>query len=192
MRGAEFFGDAKLASTEPPCKRHARLFFQSLTLSDRDSVDPAAGHAFPISGRCVCRMASTARLSSRRPARVNPLPQLLCCCLARLLARSSQCIGAIRACVVSQPPQLQQRRFLHMQVISSPAWPDHHALTAKANDRLPPVPYPMSLPRSDCPFVRVHPMIIVMHMARPPACAVHGDFRVQHLRVTVVRGDPQL
>ena len=48
----------------------------------------------------------------------------------------------------------------------------------------------MSLPRSDLHLVRVHAMIIMMRMARPPACVVHEDYRVRHLRVTVVRGDP--
>ena len=50
----------------------------------------------------------------------------------------------------------------------------------------------MSLPRSDHHLVRMHAIINMMHLARPPACVVHGDYRVRHRRVTVVRGDPQL
>ena len=54
------------------------------------------------------------------------------------------------------------------------------------------VPYPMSLSRTDLPVVCMHTIIIVMHMVRPPASAVHGDYRVWHIRVTAVRGDFQV
>ena len=57
---------------------------------------------------------------------------------------------------------------------------------------LAPVPYPMSLSRTDLGLVRMQAMIIMMNMVRPPACAVHEDYRVRHIRVTVVRDDSQV
>ena len=79
-----------------------------------------------------------------------------------------------------------------MRMIPIPEWLHPHASATEVNSRSHQCL--IHLVCLDLIFTSscMHTMIIVLHMARPPACAVRRDYPVRHLRVTVVRGDSQL
>ena len=76
-----------------------------------------------------------------------------------------------------------------MRMIPIPEWLHSHASATEVNSRSHKCLIHLAcldlIFTSSC----MQTMIIVLHMARPPACAVHKDYRIRRLRVTVMRGD---